>query len=131
MNFKWSDSLKTGLADVDKQHKELINRVNTLLEASREGKGKEEVDKTIDFLTDYVVTHFQTEEEYMEKYSYPDYEEHKRIHKDFVQNFKELIKKKDSLSFQVKLQVQVGEWLINHINGVDKKMARYLRDKIR
>ncbi len=130
MNFKWSDNLKTGIEDVDNQHKELINRVNSLLKASREGKGEKEIDKTIEFLSDYVITHFQTEEKYMEKYNYPEYDEHKRIHKEFVENFKELVKNKDSLSFQVKLQVQVGEWLINHINGVDIKMAKYLRDKI-
>lgn len=131
MKFEWNDSLSTGIEDVDNQHKGLIDRVNELLQASISGKTGDEIDKTVNFLADYVVEHFQTEEKYMKKYDYPKYEEHKKIHDDFVQSFKELVKDKDSVSFQVKLQTQVGQWLLNHINKTDKEMAEYLNSKIK
>ncbi len=128
MPFKWSNSLVTGIDEVDKQHKQLIEAVNDLLEAVKKGEAKDKVDNTIEFLKEYVVNHFQTEEKVMRDHNYPDYENHKMIHDKFVNDFKDLIKNKDELSFTFKLQVKVGEWLINHIHNIDKKMAKYIRE---
>jgi hemerythrin len=129
MPFKWSNSLVTGIDEVDKQHKQLIETVNDLLEAVKKGEAKDKVDQTIKFLNEYVVKHFQTEEKVMIEHKYPDYENHKKIHDNFVKDFKDLVKNKDELSFTFKLQVKVGEWLINHIHNIDKKMAKYIREQ--
>jgi hemerythrin len=128
MPFKWSNNLATGIEKVDQQHKQLIETVNSLLEAVKNGEPKDKVDETIEFLSDYVITHFKTEEEVMIKHQYPEYEKHKDIHENFVKDFKELLKKRNELSFTFKLQTKVGEWLINHIHNVDKKMAKYIRN---
>ncbi len=128
MPFKWSNNLATGIDKVDQQHKQLIETVNSLLEAVKNGEPKVKVDETIKFLSDYVITHFKTEEEVMIKHQYPEYEKHKNIHDNFVKDFKELIKKRNELSFTFKLQSKVGEWLINHIHNVDKKMAKFIRN---
>lgn len=38
----------------------------------------------IDELVDYTVSHFRTEEEMMKRTGYPDLENHKQIHQQFV-----------------------------------------------
>jgi hemerythrin len=68
MSLVWSDGLASGSEEIDNQHKELITRANRLL-ATFEGDGmnRQEISKIIDYLTDYVVFHFGTEEKYMDR----------------------------------------------------------------
>lgn len=65
MAIEWTQDLSTGSDEIDNQHKELFRRINSLLDACNQGKGREEIGKTVQFLEDYVITHFSAEEEYM------------------------------------------------------------------
>jgi len=40
MAIQWTENLATGIDTIDEQHKELIVRVNSLLDACQQGKGK-------------------------------------------------------------------------------------------
>ncbi|MDI3280784.1 MAG: bacteriohemerythrin, partial [Bacillota bacterium] len=88
--MKWTEDLATGVTQIDDQHKELIERVNQLLAACSEGRGKEEVGRTLNFLSDYIVFHFGTEEKYMTQYDYPGYNSHKAQHTGFIKEFTDL-----------------------------------------
>jgi len=37
--FDWNDQLSVGVAEIDKQHQELVKLINDLHEAMREGAG--------------------------------------------------------------------------------------------
>ena len=50
MAIEWTKDLETGVALIDEQHKELFDRVNKLLAASSQGRGKEEVGSLLGFL---------------------------------------------------------------------------------
>lgn len=132
--MQWTDELSSGVEQIDSQHKELISRVNTLLDAMRLGKGKEEVDKTMSFLSDYVVSHFGAEEKYMADFSYPDLAQHRAEHKAFVGDFRDLARgfadpaTNPFLSIQV--QRRVCGWLADHICGTDKMLGKYLRSRL-
>lgn len=67
MNLNWDNNLATGIVNIDNQHKELFDRINKLLIAMKEGKGKDEVIGTLNFLEDYVIKHFTEEEEIQKK----------------------------------------------------------------
>lgn len=45
MAIEWTDELATGVNKIDNQHKELFKRINNLLDACNQGKGKDEVKK--------------------------------------------------------------------------------------
>ena len=62
MAIEWTEDLATGVNKIDNQHKELFKRINNLLEACNQGRGKNEVEKVIKFLDDYVIIHFSEEE---------------------------------------------------------------------
>jgi len=38
MAIEWTNDLATGVSEIDYQHKELFRRINSLLDACREGK---------------------------------------------------------------------------------------------
>ncbi|SDG53974.1 hemerythrin [Thermoanaerobacter thermohydrosulfuricus] len=91
--MKWTESLSVGNDYIDEQHKEWIRRINDLLEAYNQKRGKEKVEEAMEFVKKYTVTHFSAEQELMKKYKYPEYEIHKQIHDNFIKEVNELDEK--------------------------------------
>ena len=133
MAYQWDATLETGHAKVDNQHKQLITALNGIIEASHLGKSKEEIFKTLDFLTGYTVMHFSTEEKLMVQYNYPDYMIHKRYHDDFKGTVGELtqqlLKEGHTEALIGSVTQTIGDWLLNHIKGDDFRMAAYVKTK--
>ena len=133
MAMEWTDDLSTGSAAIDDQHKELFKRVDALLEACGQGKGKAEVSQVIRFLDAYVVTHFSAEEQYMEKHNYPGFAKHKALHLEFTEQFGELKrefeKEGPGLYLVVRTNQMVLQWLLNHIRKVDRELGAFLKTK--
>lgn len=131
MGILFTDDLKTNIISIDAQHKELFKITNELLNACKEGKGTEFVKNIVEFLLNYVNTHFATEEKYMLDYEYPEYNSHKIQHQMFMKKALELKedfeKSGPTLSFTVKVSNTVVNWLTNHIRYVDGELAKYLR----
>ncbi len=127
--FNWSAQYETGIFLVDTQHKKLVESINTLHDAMKDGKGKEVAEKTLNFLVDYTIQHFTAEEGLMKQKNYPDFNNHKSTHDKFVSEVKELRTK--YLSGKV-LPMQVSsilsDWLKNHILGTDKKYVPFLKN---
>lgn len=133
MALSWSEDLAVGVDMIDNQHKEIFKRVNNLLSAMGQGKGKEEVGKVIVFLADYVVKHFQAEEELMTKHNYDGYSQQKDEHTRFIKDFSGLKKEFNDrgVTSQLTIQTQqkVCNWLTSHIGNVDKKFGAFLKTK--
>jgi len=134
MAILWTPDLATQVDEIDSQHRELFKRINDLLEACRQGRGKEEVQKVIRFLEEYVVTHFGEEEKYMENYHYPEYRDHKAQHKEFMKNFSELKQQFDAEGPGVHIVIStnqiVVDWLRTHIRRLDKALGAFLQAKL-
>jgi hemerythrin len=133
MAYQWDSSLETGYEKVDNQHKQLVAALNDIIQASRNGKGKDEIFKTLDFLTGYTIMHFADEEKLQVKYDYPDYLIHKRYHDEFKVTVGELtariVKEGPSEEMIGIVTTAIGDWLLNHIKGDDFRMAAYVKAK--
>jgi hemerythrin len=131
MEYLWDKSLETGHQIIDTQHRQLFVALNDFIRISESGKGKDELKKSLDFLTDYTIKHFFDEEQLQLQYKYPDFENHKKYHEDFkkvVRNFSvELIMKGASDSLIKDVQVRIGDWLVTHIKGQDVKVAAHIK----
>ena len=66
MKIVFDESLYTGNELIDGEHKELISRVNKLVESCEQGTEKMTAIKTLDFLMDYPEYHV-TDEEKLQK----------------------------------------------------------------
>ncbi len=133
MTINWTDDLRVGVDTIDNQHKELFNRINNLLDACVQGKGREEIKRTSDFLSDYVISHFGAEEKLMVRYKYPDYASHKERHEKFKKEFAELKMKieKEATGLLTTLGTNhlLIDWWLNHIGKVDKFLGAFLSEK--
>ncbi|MDA8433088.1 MAG: bacteriohemerythrin [Nitrospiraceae bacterium] len=133
MAIEWTPDLATGVDLIDAQHKELFSRINNLLEACKQGKGKEEVGKTIAFLEQYVVEHFSAEEKQMSSAGYPAAPAHKAQHHIFMENFSSLKQKFEAEGPGVHIVVGtnqfVVDWLRSHIRKLDKELGQFLKSR--
>jgi hemerythrin len=130
MGIEWTANLSTGIGWQDKHHKELFKRINRLLDAMTLGHGKEEVGSLFKFLDDYIVYHFEAEEQAMARHGYEGALAHTAEHTHFIDDIAALrdeFGKGSSSSLVIKVQRQVVDWLLNHICGPDKKLGAFLR----
>lgn len=131
--MKWTDDLSVGVDLIDSQHKSLIDAINELFNACSKGMGRKKISETLEFLQNYVATHFRDEEEVQRKCGYPDYAAHKKLHSDFV---KEVMKYSDRLEAEgpnvalvADFNTFVTNWLIYHISREDKKIGQFINEK--
>ena len=80
MYAEFDESLVTGNEMIDGQHKELIAKINKLVDCCEQSSGKLEAIKMLDYLSEYTDFHFSAEEKLQEEISYPGLEEHKKQH---------------------------------------------------
>jgi len=133
MNYQWDKSLETGHEKIDEQHKQLFSTLDKITQESQQGRGKDEIYNTLNFLNQYTIMHFMTEEKLQKETNYPDYLAHKKIHDDFkatVKNLTNTLIEKGPVKELIDTAVKtVGDWLITHIKVNDIKMAAYLKSK--
>lgn len=126
----WKEEYKVGIDKIDEQHRQLFDKIEQLLEiakSSDRNSNKQKCMEIIDFLVDYTVFHFDTEEALQREKKYVSYAQHIRIHMDFkntVQVYKEML----SRDFTAKtLKSFIGTmlaWLVNHVCVCDRKIVK-------
>jgi hemerythrin-like metal-binding protein len=127
----WDCKLETGHGKIDEQHKSLVEIVNRLHGAMKQGKGRGELEGILVFLKDYTVTHFAMEEELMDRHRYAGAAKHKQIHADLVRQVADLVGKFQAGKASLTLDVMnfLEEWLVQHIQGEDYRFAQDLKGK--
>ncbi|MDR2898623.1 MAG: bacteriohemerythrin [Spirochaetaceae bacterium] len=124
---------KVGVTLIDEQHQELINRINQVTSMGIESVSKEQTEKTLDFLGDYIVKHFGDEEVLQKKSGYPQYEWHKEQHQIYIDNFKKLkaefMANGASIKYTMDLNNSIIDWIVKHIKNVDTKLGLFLQEK--
>ncbi|WP_373478403.1 bacteriohemerythrin [Geminocystis sp.] len=126
----WRNEYITGETIIDEQHQYLFSVINELHDAMIEGKGQQILGEILNKLASYTVKHFETEEQIMKQYEYPDFVCHKEKHdqlKDAVFTLKKQWENKEQF-LTVKVSQFMTEWLIHHIKGEDLKVMNYIRD---
>jgi hemerythrin len=127
MHFTWLDSMTVGDNTIDEQHKRLISILSEFIDACKSNKGIDELEKSLDFLVDYTVTHFSAEEAIQLKCNYPGYPEHKKIHEEFKAKVAGIVEdfKKEGPTFKMvgTFNFEVGVWVMDHIAKEDKKIG--------
>ncbi len=119
-------TMATGVPSVDAQHQELFRRVNQLHDAMRQGRGREEVGKLLEFLGGYIVEHFTEEEQWMERLKCPAAAENRQAHRHLLAKFQEFRAafQKGELSPTALIQLYdvLTDWLVKHVQGVDVRL---------
>ena len=130
MRAEFDESLVTGNEMIDTQHKELIEKINKLLDSCETSKEKVVAVKPLDYLADYTEFHFGEEEKLQESIDYPALTEHKKEHdklRAVVKGLYNMLEEEEgpSEAFVEQVNKNVIEWLYRHIKGFDRSVAEY------
>lgn len=125
----WDVSYEVGVPSVDKQHRHLVNLINSLYNACLGEKDElaETFKEVMKDLVEYVMLHFKDEEVIMESINYPGLKEHKQQHEKFVKEILRSVNEyKNGKQFVPNAFARfLRDWLFNHILIDDKDWARY------
>ncbi|WP_206485638.1 bacteriohemerythrin [Thalassotalea sp. G2M2-11] len=127
----WKKEYSVGIEHIDQDHQKLISLLNRFTTAYDYAMSEEFEKDALNDLVNYTKYHFEREEKLMEKYDYPDFAEHKKQHIEMIKqvdHFANLYQQQghDALN---EISDFLTNWLINHINGTDKRYSKYLNDK--
>ena len=130
MYAEFTDNLVTGNEMIDSQHKELIEKINAVMESCEQSNDKSVAVRTLDYLEDYTNYHFSAEEQLQREIDYPGFQKHKEqneIFKQTISDLQEMLQEEEgpSPAFVQKVQEKVIEWLYVHIQGFDRSVAEY------
>ena len=129
-HFRWKNEYRLRNELLDDEHQQLFDIAVEALDYNNTDI-KSHIKITINELFDYMKTHFEHEEKYMQEIAYPDFNEHKLLHENIINQMNEFIKQLSSLKivdFERKLIEYIDIWLINHILHEDKKIIKFLKN---
>lgn len=128
--FFWNKSFEIGIPAIDSQHRRLVDLINALATAITEGGKLPDVLSLFGELMEYAAVHFSYEESLMATCPLPEAEKarHRKAHQGFIDKAREIKQSPDLLKAEVAEQVLdfLTTWLISHILGSDRKIAKAL-----
>lgn len=123
--FEWNKEYSVGNVILDQHHQNLIKLFNDAYEILSESKPFIETNKVLSELVTYAIFHFHEEEKLMKNAGYEELEKHIKEHKEFsnkVNEFKNSISV-DNAQLNEEIFLFLYNWLINHIQVMDKKYS--------
>jgi hemerythrin len=132
VTLEWTSALRVGVDPIDEQHQELFRRAERLVHALRAGD-RGEVEPLLQYLSDYVVSHFACEERWMAQVEYPALEPHRDAHRRFTDEFGEMVREYQRKGPTPLVALSVHNWLAlwlrHHIAGADVALGRWLEER--
>lgn len=117
--IEWRDGFKVNIPQIDREHRHLFSLVKALNLRS--------VDRTLQELLDYVVTHFTNEQALMESCGYPAFEQHLKLHEEFGAFVAEFLGTGEAWTEDriQELRRFLNKWLIGHILTHDMRFGNW------
>lgn len=121
----WEENFALGIADVDHEHKALIDLINRLHAALGSAADKGEI---ADFLADLhasVTAHFALEEKVMHQCDYDQLVLHKADHERLLDEIRDIMEDQmlhDRAACEEALSERLRVWFEQHFHGADRRL---------
>jgi len=133
MLFKWRDTFKLDIPEIDAQHQKLFemgSKLYEIISLKDDCDHYDEIMQIIDELRDYTQYHFSYEEDLMRKKNYENYDTHKIEHDFFIKKLAR-IDIEDVENDQDKVMLEMvtflADWISSHILKTDRQYREILK----
>jgi hemerythrin len=125
---EWSDSFLIGVEMFDEHHKHLVYLLNRSYDEFVSGAPATASSAMLDELFNYAQYHFDAEELWMRKLSYPGREQHVWEHTIFARQLEKIRRDYEEKKTATPLEIMtfLKEWLASHILKSDADMGYFI-----
>ncbi|MFA6195772.1 MAG: bacteriohemerythrin [Sulfurimonas sp.] len=128
---QWDDGLSVGIEILDNDHKRLLSIINQLSSAIDANVEKDILENIFTELEVYALTHFKSEESYIEKCNKESLITHQEQHNSFLLKIPELKAKLLNTNDYIVAQdttIYLSDWLVGHIISEDIPLIRFFEN---
>ena len=128
---RWSDDFSVRHQIIDEQHQKLFALAHRAYNIANNNKSlASDVKNILIEFFDYMKTHFKDEEEYMKAIGFPQLEEHKKIHRQIVNDMAGMVKNVHSVDVLKEMIATIAkDWLLTHILQEDMCYEKYREEQ--
>jgi hemerythrin-like metal-binding protein len=129
----WDQSLDIDVSAMNDEHKQILDAMNRIHDATEAGRTGEEINRLVARLGAICVAHFKDEEAYMASIGYPGLTNHKFVHVRLLERYADH-------AAQIKAAGGCADhsffhflrhWLTSHIKGIDIKYGEHAANATR
>ena len=127
----WSNDYSINVAEIDEQHKKLLEHVNKLHAGVEAQIDEQALHQLVVDLYEYTVFHFAFEEKLMKKHGMDHIKTHHEEHKLMLEHLKDVCNAMSDgkrPAFYSEYDVS-DDWFLAHIKVSDQKMGAFLNSK--
>ena len=126
--IEWSDDFSVGVADIDEEHKGLIDLINQLYANLQRGASADEVADFFGEIYANISAHFALEEKIMRESGYQEYAAHKNEHEQLLDEIRDLMDEYEQHSAidESELSARLQTWFGNHFKTMDSRLHKAL-----
>lgn len=127
--FEWCDAYCIEIENVDMLQKQILAMMEQLSQMREQDCDTRKIVDVLNAMTELARNFFRSEEQMLTRFSYPEYQLHRREHREFI---KKLITfrrwfAEDSARLTDEMFLFFDSWIEKHIMGSDRRYAPFIR----
>jgi len=127
--IEWRKEFETGIAEVDHEHKELVELINALHREIGAMASHARVGAFLGEVFARISAHFALEEAVMRRHGYDDYAAHKADHEGLLDDLRDIMDAHDGgeyVDYDADLERAIAGWFVTHFSTRDARLHRIL-----
>lgn len=127
--IEWKDDFNTGVAEVDHEHRHLIDLINGLDERLRREDADTTVVELLGEIFARISAHFALEEKVMRDRHYDEYEGHKADHERLLDGIRDIMEDNEKGAYDGVAEVlseHLERWFGEHFKTMDARLHESL-----
>jgi len=130
--IEWKDEFNLGIAEVDREHRDLIEQINGVHDAATRGANRRTLLRALGDIYTRIAAHFALEESLMRRIRYMAFAEHKEDHEILLDDLRDIMAQVEAGGSysQERLSADLDYWFSAHFRRHDAllhKQAQNLR----
>ena len=129
--LEWQDRFSIGIAEVDHEHREMIDLINDLHAALGTDHSPERVEGFLGEILARISAHFALEEKSMEAMRDPERAAHKQDHERLLDDIRDIMDdvSEHGILDEARFSERLSAWFGDHFGSFDVRLHRYVAGK--
>ena len=128
MLIEWKKEFELGVPEIDSEHRELIELINSTYAALQAQRGSSNIMAFLGEIFAKISAHFALEESIMRKYRYDGYLEHKHEHERLLDDIRDIMDDYEDgvMPSEDELSRRLTDWFSEHFRTQDARLHKRL-----